>query len=433
VTGPDSLLPLIKLAAAFIIMLLAIRFRVNLGLSIISGGAAVGLFFGLAPDMWLPTVFTGLTSPQTLMLAAIVLLILLLSDVLEKSGQTLRLMDALSGYLKNPRLRLVFFPMLIGLLPMPGGAVFSAPMIGAVASRMQVSKDTLAALNYWYRHVWETWWPLYPGIILAASLSGIPITTICAFGLPGMAIMLAAGWFFMLRPAVLSLPPATVQTDSTVTASTPKAVLRQGLPLLVAIGGSVLLETVLAFSAQGIPFESGVIAALAAGILTAAVQNKGSAGILAASLRHRHLWQMVLVIAAIFVFKEMLNTTGAVHQLAQLAGGRTALTVSCIFMPFIVGAVSGITMAYVGATFPLIVSLAVQAGLQDSLTAYVMLAIFSGFTGIMATPLHVCFVLTCQYFHCTLSKAWRHVALPCLLLFCSGLVYHGLLLLWLKP
>ncbi|MFV0421655.1 DUF401 family protein [Oleidesulfovibrio sp.] len=428
---PDILhfLPVIKLAAAFIIMLAAIRCRINLGISIIAGAATIALFFDLSPELWAGTAVFALSHPQTLMLSAIVLLILLLSDVLEKTGQTTRLMHAVSGHLRNPRLRLVFFPVLIGLLPMPGGAVFSAPMIGAVAEKMQLKDSTLTALNYWFRHIWETWWPLYPGIILAASMSGVPIATICLLGLPGMLVMVACGWYFLLRPAVLPLPEEFSDGKDAIPANSQYCMEKEGLPLLVAIAGAVFLETALSRLIPAIPFEVGIIVALAAGLMTAMLQNKETIHILKKALLRRHLWQMVLVIASIFIFKGVLDAAGVVKQLAKLGDDQVALTASTIILPFCVGAVSGITMAYVGATFPLIISLVAQAGMQEYLPAYIVLAIFSGFTGIMATPLHICFVLTCQYFRCSLGSAWRKIAPACLVLFCCGLAYHSLLLL----
>ncbi|UZP66201.1 DUF401 family protein [Desulfovibrio mangrovi] len=419
-----TFMPLFKLAAVFIIMLTAIRCKLGLMLSICLGSIVMALLFKLPAAQWPETVVTALLQPQTLYLALIVALILLLSDVLDKTGQAGRLMDSLAGYLRHPRLRLVFFPVLIGLLPMPGGAVFSAPMLGSVSEKLKVPARERVLLNYWFRHIWETWWPLYPGIILAASISGVSIGHIALYGLPGMAVMVALGWFFILRPGVLKLDEAaageTHERDG-------GKVLRFGLPLLVAILGAVGMEVGISLFMPGIPFEFGVMLALASAILVAVWQNPGSLGIVARSLTRPHLWVMLGVVASIFIFKDTMQAAGVIRELSALAGGPAAIIAAATLLPYLVGLVSGITLAYVGATFPLLTGLLAQAGLQDQMAAYVVLSIFSGFTGIMSSPMHICFVLSCQYFKTDIGGAWRRLVLPCLLLIGSGGVYFSLL------
>lgn len=403
----------------------------------LAGQPVLALLFGLPVAQWPATAGLALVHPQTVFLALIVALILVFSDLLGKTGQATRLMDSLTGYLTRPRLRLVFFPVLIGLLPMPGGAVFSAPMLGSVSEKLDVPPTDRALLNYWFRHVWETWWPLYPGIILAASICNISIGRIALYGLPGMAVMLALGWFFMLRPAVLPLAetvlPVAVAADEGGV-STPAAharnwreVLRLGLPLLVAIAGAVLMEVGIALWAPQVPFELGVTGALLAAIGVAMVQNPGSAPLAWQSLVRGHLWEMLGVVFAIFIFKDVLAAAGVVEEISRLAGGATALMVAAVLLPFLVGMVSGITLAYVGATFPLLTGVLAQTGMQEHQMAYVMLAIFSGFTGIMCTPLHICFVLTCRYFHVDIVPVWRRLVVPCLLLLGCGVGYFFLL------
>ncbi len=419
-----SLMPLIKLASVFVVMLVAIRCRITLMLSICLGSVVMALLFGLPFSQWPATVGWALLQPQTLYLAIIVALILLLSDILDKTGQATRLMDSLAGYLRHPRLRIIFFPVLIGLLPMPGGAVFSAPMLGSVSEKLRVAPQDRVLLNYWFRHIWETWWPLYPGIILAASICDIPIAHLALVGLPGMAVMLLLGWFFLLRPGVLVLEDAGNGVPAVRNA---RSVLRFGLPLLVAIVGAVGMEVGLSLFLPGVPFEIGVMAALAAAIGAAMGQNPGSGRIIVQSLGRRHLWDMLGVVASIFIFKDMLQAAGVITQLSAMAGGTAALFAAATLLPYLVGLVSGITLAYVGATFPLLTGLIVQTGMQEHQIAYVMLAIFSGFTGIMSSPLHICFVLSCQYFKVDIGTAWRRLVLPCILLISSGIAYFMVL------
>ena len=184
-----KLMPFLKVLLAFVIMLAGMRFKVGLGLSILVGGLVMGLVFGLGVMEWAQAGIMALTQEKFLFLAAIVGLILILSDAMERSGQSKRLMESLSGYLTNPRLRLIFFPALIGLLPMPGGAVFSAPMVKTVSEDMRVTNSDRAVINYWFRHIWELFWPLYPGIILTVALADIPIIDLIGKTWPGSLVI----------------------------------------------------------------------------------------------------------------------------------------------------------------------------------------------------------------------------------------------------
>ena len=422
----SRILPLLKIGAGFAGMLVCIRLRLNLGLAVLAGAALLGLLFGMGPGELLSALWAGLTNEKALYLGFMVALILVMSDVLERTGQTRRLMDSLGTRMRSRRLRLVFFPALIGLLPMPGGAVFSCPMVAGMAEPMGVPPLRRVLLNYWFRHIWEMGWPLYPGLLLTASLSGVPLMHLVLFTLPGVLFTLALGWIFFLRPGVLPLPDSALADPNA-----PKApwgrILLDGLPFELAILGAIGLEAAQTLWFPNLPFELAVSAALALATSVALGQNRVGPATIGRILLRPGLWGMILVVAAVFVFQAVLLRTGAIEQLARMAGGELALLASAILLPWLAGMVSGISVAYVGASFPLLLGLIHQMGLQSQLLPLLALGIFSGFTGVMASPMHVCFVLTCQYFHVDMGRAWRAIALPCLCIFCAGVAYHFVL------
>ncbi len=416
-------LPFIKVICAFCLMLVGIRNKLGLAFPILAGGLVMGLLFGLSVSELFITSSMALLQEKFLFLVAIVGLILFLSDALEKSGQSTRLMDALSGYLVQPRLRLIFFPALIGLLPMPGGAVFSAPMIKAVSSDMALDNETKVVINYWFRHVWEMAWPLYPGIILTVALADIPVTAFISRSWPGVVAMFGIGWFFFLRAGVLnseglSYKPATARASYA-------EVIKEGLPLGIAIVGAVGLEMLISATGSHIPFEWGVIIALAGAIFCIMIQNRLGLRFLFAVLKKRSLWLMLMVIGAIFIFKDVMQDAGIVEAMASGAGGGAALFAAAVFLPFMVGVVAGINVAFVGATFPLLIGLLNSLGMEGQLIPYLVLASFAGFSGVMVSPIHICFVLTCNYFETDLIRTWRKLIAPSV---CFSLT--GVLLFW---
>jgi hypothetical protein len=120
---------------------------------------------------------------------------------------------------------------------------------------------------------------------------------------------------------------------------------------------------------------------------------------------------IVFLIAGILIFKEMLQVSGVVQWLPgylHSAGIPDLLVVICLTS--FVGFATGISQAYIGATFPLLIGIiglgaAVKPGM-------LILAYISGFVGLMISPVHLCFILTVDYYKANLLKVWRRIILP---------------------
>jgi uncharacterized protein len=422
---PESFAPLIKIVSVFVLMMAGIRLRLGIGVSILTGSLALNFLFGKTLMFWFKTAADSLSQEETLYLSGIVAVILILSDVLEKTGQTQRVMDNIGGYMRGPRMRLVFFPALIGLLPMPGGAGFSAPLVQGAAEPLGVDASSRSLINYWFRHPWELCWPLYPGVILAASIAEMPLTQLIGLTLPGFFISFALGWYYYLRPTVL--PLAALPPDENLGDRNPREALRHAAPLLIAIIGSAVFEAVVGAFLPDQPFELGIIAALILAIACSAAQNRVGWALTKEILLQKHLYLMLFIVAAILIFKGVLIDSGAVEALAKMGGGKTALFIAATFIPYCVGMISGITMAFVGSSFPLILGLLSEMGLNDQRPAYVVLALFSGYAGVMGSPLHICFIFSCHYFKADLSASWRRIVKPSLAILAAGVAYFFLL------
>jgi len=84
---------------------------------------------------------------------------------------------------------------------------------------------------------------------------------------------------------------------------------------------------------------------------------------------------------------------------------------------------SGIVIAFVGSTLPILVPLIQSVGEVQFLPAYVMLILVSGFTGVMLSPMHLCLLLSNEYFGVSMGSVYRHLWLPCVSLIAAGMAY----------
>jgi hypothetical protein len=140
------------------------------------------------------------------------------------------------------------------------------------------------------------------------------------------------------------------------------------------------------------------------------------------------LLQMVYMVTSILIFKGILEDSQAVANVSQeFLNWRIPLVSITIILPFIVGGVSGITIAFVGTTFPILISIAEAVGESRLIVQYMMLAMASGFAGVLLSPLHLCLLLSNKYFNAPLESVYKYLWMPSVGLILAGGAYFTLL------
>jgi integral membrane protein (TIGR00529 family) len=421
----------VRILIVFALILTAIKCKWMLGHAFIAGSAALGVIFGMGSVDITRSAATALAHPKTLSLSIVVGLILVLSHSLEQSGQMGRLLENFKGLVRQPRINIVIFPALIGLLPMPGGAIFSAPMVKHIGQSHRLSGSHLSYVNYWFRHIWEYWWPLYPGILLATTLADVDLWQLVLFTLPLSAVAVIAGYWPLRR---IDLQGALEADENEPRRFGP--FLRELQPIGFAIAGGVVMGLLLPYGlphwAAALAKELGLILSLLIAIVWVWLANDMPWHRRMAILRQPALFKMLYMVSAILVFKGILEHSEAVVQISrEMLRWKIPLLTICIILPMLVGGISGITIAFVGVTFPILVSL-VQAMQQSQLMLpYMMLAMASGFAGVLISPLHLCLLLSNEYFHTSLLPVYQHMRVPLAAMLTAAIAYFGGLYYWL--
>ncbi|HNV72612.1 MAG TPA: DUF401 family protein, partial [Candidatus Ozemobacteraceae bacterium] len=176
----------------WILVLLYIALR-GWGLSWAILTAALGLGTSLGQFTHLPAAaWTVTLDPQVSELLAVIILIAIFSQLLRDSHRMEGVSEYLIRVLQSPRWVLIAVPALVGLIPMPGGAMFTAPITDEVGNTIKLKPADKVFSNYWFRHCWELAFPLYPGIILAAGLMKVSPAEL-AWRLMPLAVAALAG------------------------------------------------------------------------------------------------------------------------------------------------------------------------------------------------------------------------------------------------
>ena len=407
------------LFAVFAIVLLCVWRKLPLWLAILAGAASLAAFTHIPVMTMLELALRPLGNASFILLAGILYLILALSGVQALSGQTSRLVALLEERIVSPRLRLAVFPALIGLLPMPGGALISCPMLEQSAKTMGLSPKQKGSINYWFRHIWEVSWPLYPGYILTSSLLHLPLSRLATFTFPLVLLSAVIGWlFFLPKQSIPASKPATGPFTPM------RLVLAEALPLLVTLLGAGVFSLLFDVAKLNAPSQLPFLLSLLLGLIIALWQGRHTtSGPLQPIFINANAPRLILLIYAIFYFKDVIEASGIVETIALIGNNGLALYALFIILPFVCGLLTGIMVGFVGASFPILIGTLHQAGLQEHAVPLMILALAAGNCGQLLSPLHVCLVVTTDYFKTPMHNVWRELPLPLLIQFLGNVVW----------
>ncbi len=390
------------LLLSFTLVVVLLRLKVNIGVSIFAGSVFLGVLFGLTPWELLKALYVSMTSWSTVRLILIIAAIMALTSVFSQTGYLKMMEAAVRDLFPNEKYSLAALPALIGLMPMPAGALVSAPMIDGVADEFGISPEDRTLINYWFRHVWEHSWPMYQAIIIASAILGISVREISSKMFPLTLIMIFVGYFLLLRP--INAP----KNDRGDLRRGALLFLKSTYPILVIIVISIVLGYDMVYGAF-------------LGFLSALLPHFGNVKKVEV-LKHALQPKIVFLLLSVMYFKELLSVTGAIEALPKTILGLDFPVVFVIVLtPFIVGLITGISFAYVGMTFPLLLPFFTDF-------KWVALAYLSGYMGMLFSPVHLCLVFSAEYYRAELGKVYRVMLVPALVLFLLGLVYIFLVL-----
>ena len=182
---------------SLIILIIIQRFTKNIIFAIL-GAVGTIIIFRFNFNALVDAFVIPLKDPDLYKLLGTVFFIYLFSNALDISGDAKRFATS-SKALFDDRTSMAFMPMMIGFLPMPGGAMFTAPIVKMIGDDEGFSNDYMMVINYWFRHVVELFWPVYPAFYILTALVGIELAPFSISLIPIFLIATASGWIPILR------------------------------------------------------------------------------------------------------------------------------------------------------------------------------------------------------------------------------------------
>jgi integral membrane protein (TIGR00529 family) len=387
--------PSVALLASIAGILILIRLKVRPSLAVFAGSLALALL--LLPARSLPEhMFDTLVDRQTLTLLVVVASALALSRLMEVKGLLTNLTATLERL--GPRLAMHFVPATIGLVPMPAGALVSATALRDLSNRMGLAPERVTFINYWFRHVWESSLPVYPAIIATSIILSVQLSSVTLTLLPMTAFVIALGTFSSYR--MLRHSNKRYQTEERLSKrSIVHDLLRASWPILLIVALVLAgVEAVVAFPLA---------------LVLLACQQKAKWPELKTALKYGADLQILFLLYAVMLFKATIEGAGAAYALfsdMQYIGLPTPVLLA--FLPFLTGFATGISMGFAGISLPLLVPFIALGSQFDGYA--LMLAYISGYVGVLLSPVHLCLILSTEYFKASLAGVYRLILPPLL-------------------
>jgi integral membrane protein (TIGR00529 family) len=380
-----------------VVLVILLRLKVKIGLAMVISTCTLALLLRVSPvrmtqtlaTEWQREPLTQTTGYLFISLTALLLLVNVIGAALEEIGLTKRLVPAIQGLFKSRRFALALIPLIMGMLPTPGGIMLSAPMVREAGDKIGVERSRLAAINYLFRHQWEPVWPLFPAVPLIQGMLGISAFKLFSYHIALSAAGIIAGIITLL---FFGIPPK--QSDHK---HTERHIGHHLLNFLHAFWP--IAFTAGLYIAFNLPPAIGLFLAII-GLLTAhKVPFKRWSHIFKAALEP----DMVLLIFGALLFKINLEAADAIGSVVQFLTSIHVPSFLLLFiLPMLVGFSTGVTMPTVAITYPFLIGF-INSGGEVKMGLEVLA--FSGLiVGISLTPIHLCLALSASYFETSLAK-----------------------------
>ena len=394
--------PLLTLVVSFIVLAAMLYRRISIGVTLVSCAIVMSVLTIDLPDVvW---VFAETTRDlTTISLVAVTFGIGLLGLLYKDTGLLINLSRSIGELLKNPKLVVSTLPAILGLLPVPGGALMSAPLVESAAEKLGLGNAKKTYVNMWFRHIIFPIYPMGQFIILTAALTNTQISSILMRQIPVVAVMTLAGYLVLRKSTVSNSATRRIKLGENL-----KKFLLSFSPILAMILTVALLQV-------------DVSVAAFIGIFLLILIAKPTKQMLIKTISNITIYKVALAAYGAMLLRSVVGASGISEALGQtIAATSIGEVVLLSVIPVVLGFLVGLPSGSVAISVPII------AGVITFTPRSASLLFISAFLGYLAAPTHLCLVLTTDYFKSSLSKVYRFLVPSVIVSFGAALLVYSL-------
>ena len=393
--------------------------KVNLGVGFFVGTVVAGLASGLGVGQVFQNILLGIFSKDSLQLMVTISLISGMGSLLKQTGDLEQIVNSLINLLNNNKLLTIIFPIVFGTLNVPGGAIFSAPLIEDSAERINLDPHQKTAVNVFFRHIALFIYPLFTCLIIASELANVDKYQIIKFNLLVFFVGFISFYYliFKINPK-LDKTQIKREVESGGKAKYIVTFLKGFSPVLIILLISFLIN---------LPFYLSVVGGLLLGAgrrLPPDQKHKVFFGRLKDFLFKGINYNLTLLIMGVMAFKSMVEGSGAIDIITVLLSDfNFSLIIPIILLTSIVAMITGFYPAALGISIPIFLPMIPP----ESKVIYTSLIFDFAFLGYLLSPLHLCLALTKEYFAANWLPVYRYLFPPVVLMAIAAIIQAILL------
>ncbi len=353
----------------------------HLTLALFSGSIILGLFT-LEPVAVLNQLHVTITTPNTIFLILALGMIPMIGGILQVSG---KLEDIINNLRIGKRPFLGATPAFIGLLPIPGGALFSAPLIDKAGEGL--AGHIKAGINVWFRHIIYFIYPISYAIIVAADAANLSVFQIILFQTPFFLFTIVLGYFFLLRKDT-----GKMEYDSEID-------IRSLVPPMGVLLTAPIVWAVLSYGVGIADHLENVFVMIAVSlslILAIILIEDSRKTTLKEAAQEMEPWNFMILVFSLYFFINIFHSSGIESMIAGLEVPGIVLLVG---FGFLLGFGTGRIMVPASILAPIYIATVGSFSLAAFQAMYV-----SVFAGYIVTPVHPCISISLEYFDGNIGK-----------------------------
>lgn len=381
----------------------------KLGWAMLMASLIVAVFNGFNPLFALQVFWGALTDATTIFLALVITGITIFGFLLRNTGYLQDMIKNLTRLVSDFRILIMVIPALVAMLTIPGGAVFSAPMMEPLGKDLKMRDASVAAANIFYRHLIYSIVPFYSSLLLMAQLSRVDIFIFIRYTIPVFLVGGVISYFYYFHNVPRT---AGAKDGSGMNMENLKDLFTSFFPFLIIL-------------VLGIGFKMYFPLAILISIIYIIIWGNPAAK--TGSIKERAAmvypgidWFMMLAIIGIMIFKDFVQASGALDALSVLLLDLgIPLLLLVVLFPLVTGLVTGNNNASVAISVPLFLPLLPAGGLGE---AYLAIMFISSLMGYQVSPFHLCLVLSTQYFRASMPQVIKEVLVPSMMVIVIALI-----------
>ena len=375
--------------------------KYELGIVLTLGALGFAILAGVD---FLQSLINVLTDLSIIALIIIMILIPILGGIMEESGLMMEMIQKMRISRKSS---LMMIPALFGLLPVPGGALMSAPIVQQIDS--EEDANIKVSINVWYRHMLIMIYPISSALIIASKITNINLYILVLGLLPGLIVMWVIGYIMLVR----NVSPYTEQGERDL-----KRAFLNLLPTLIAPVFDFVGRRFFNFFVPELFLLLGLIIS----IWLALKFGKMKVSSVKPISKKMKIWRFPLIIFSMFIFLEVFVLSGAPEEIASVD--------LSVFLLILIGFLLGFGTGRIQLPISILLPIYLAQFTVPIMPLLDFIFIYTSiFLGYLITPLHPCVAYSTEYFKTDFIKVAKVLGKPIFISFILLLGLYGVFLI----